>query len=225
MIAKGTCTIRTYQLFFFLVCLLFSNNLLANDSSPEIFQAAQSGLDRFLNQIPENDLESYGFSQNSLLDHASLGIPLELYKLLPSEVTDYAPGMSVDSLITKTGMWYFPVKINDKISCILIVDRIDNAWKAVSLGNAALAAQLSKVIRSLPKSDRADMKLICSFQAKEYLFTLPQKGQYNLTALGFQGLTNKTDSEKSAPLSLEEVSDTVNRLKPIIENNINDILR
>jgi len=122
--------------------------LMAEQGTPAgVLQAAAEGLQPYLSKIPADSLEQYGFVNGEALNTASLGTPFLLYTLTPAALQQYQAGMSVASVVTPTTMWYFPVLVAGQPRAILVVDRLNNQWKAVSLGYAGLAKELGALNR------------------------------------------------------------------------------
>jgi len=68
--------------------------------------------------------------------------------------------------------------------------------------------------------------LIAVFQARKYMFTVPEKDAYNLTPIVYaRGAGKKRSgrsSEDAAYSNMNMVSDTIERLKPVVEKNIRE---
>ena len=198
--------------------------LMAEQNAPEsVRQAAVEGLQPYLNKIPVESLEEFGFVRGDAVNMASLGTPFLLYTITPAALEQYRTGMTVASIVTPTTVWYFPVLIAGQPRVILVVDRLDNQWKAVSLGYAGLARELGALIRQWKASQGYQPMLIVVFQAKQYLFTIPEKDAYNLTRL----TANKAPATDplqaiAAPANdyatLGTVADVIDQLKPVVRN-------
>ena len=212
-------------------CILFCMMLLLSavsegtaEADSAITKAAEEGLQPFLNRIPQGELEKFGFAKEDSPDQAYTGSPFRLHTITPAALSAYQPGDSADSIISETGIWYFPVMLKNEIRAILIVDQIKGRWKAVSLGKAKLAGELAKVRKQWSERKGYNPLLIAVFQAGEYLFTVPEKDAYNLTPLMSVHRTDKRrsgqPSENSEYSDVDKLSDTVNRLKPAVEKNI-----
>lgn len=201
------------------ICILLCMAILLSAASEgiaeeAIIKAAEKGLQPFLNRIPQGELEQFGFAKGDSLEQAYAGNPFRLHTITPSALSAYQPGDSADSIISETGMWYFPVMLKNEIRAILIVDQVNGRWKAVSLGKAKLAAELAKVRKQWSEKKGYNPLLIAIFQAGEYLFTVPEKDAYNLTSV------HRTDKMRSVQSDVDKLSDTVKRLKPVVEKNI-----
>jgi hypothetical protein len=221
-ITRGREQLSKIQIFCVFLCmiLLFSNasKLIAQDAPLEVIQAAEEGLPLFLSEIPPGALEDYGFDENDNLDDAVLDQPFLLYVIDPTALDDYREGDTVYDVLRESLLWYFPIMINDAYKSLLVVDKLDGVWQAVSFGYARLAIQLEKILLHWPRSEGYDPLLSVSWQAGTYCFTVPQVDLYNLTRLDYYPPPpiDQINYEDLRPLS-----ETVKYLKPIVEEAVN----
>lgn len=215
--------------FFILFCMIllmaFASDGFAADAPAMVIQAAKEGLLPFLKQIPRNNLEKFGFTKKEILEEAYTGHPFKLYTITPAALSAYQAGDNIDSVLSETKMWYFPVMFKDEMRAILIVDQMDNEWKAVSLGRAKLAGELARVTKEWPYEKGYHPLLIAVFQAREYLFTVPEKDAYNLTPLVYARAGKKRSGRSSEDAEYSNVnmlSDTIGQLKPVVDRNIRE---
>ena len=112
--------------------------------------------------------------------------------------------------------------VNSNIRAILTVARLNGASKAVALGQASLARELEQVIQQWPRSKGYEPLLIMVFQAKVYLFTVPQKDDFNLTPFIFERGGLGTEFYKSGEKyeSTFELPLIIKKLKTAIKENI-----
>lgn len=200
--------------------------LMAEQNAPAaVQQAAIEGLHPFLNKISVDSLEQYGFIPGDVRSMATLGTPFLMYTITPSALAKYRTGMSVASMVTPTTMWYFPVLMGGQTRAILVVDQINNQWQAVSLGYAGLAGELGALSRQWNVAQGYHPMLIVVFQAKQYLFTVPEKGAYNLTRLTANRpeVTDPLQATKSLAddyATLGTVDAAMAQLKPVVKNTL-----
>jgi len=216
-----------------LVLITITIGQLCAFGQTEQVTAAEQGLQVFLKKVPEASKSSYGFDRDDLLEDAYLGRPFNLYTITPARLADFKSGDSVNSVISQTSLWYFPVMLHDKIKTILVVDKIQDKWSAVSLGYTPLAREIEEIIRQWPESKGFNPKIIIVFQADKYLFTIPEIDGYNLTFIDdhYEPEINKgcrkkplntTDTDSSRYSTLVEISKTIELLKPLVESSINE---
>ena len=158
-----------------------------------VVEAARSGLPSFLESIPPAEKSNFGFAPSARIDQAVLGRPFKVYAITPTALSAYREGDTVTSLLSPTGMWFFPIVFNGDIRSILTVARVKGDWKAVAIGRASLAGELRKVMNRWPRSAGYDPFLVMVFQAKQYFFSIPQIDDYNLNPFNFNsGSAGKT---------------------------------
>ena len=189
-------------------------------------QVAEECLHAFLEIIPQIQQEDgeFGFAETDSLDDVCLGVPYRLHRINSQALSDYQEGDTVSSVISKTQTWYFPVMLDDRIKALLMVDKVKGRWKAVGFGKANLSSELEGVRKNWPAS-KGYRPLLIIFQAREYLYTVPEKGAYNLTSLTFREdrMPLEDDmnlSAASAKSRLSNVTDVIDRLKSFSENNL-----
>ena len=210
----------------FVICLMtlclvhFEAN--AETAPQGVMDAARNGLYPFLQRISPDKFENYGFTAKDSLDNARLGSPFRVYTITPSTLFKYKSGDTVSSLISSTGMWYFPIMVDNDMRAILTVSRLNGVWKAVAMGQTSLARELGVVVRQWPRFKGYEPLLVMVFQAKSYFFTVPEKDDYNLTPFTFErkdfGLeSRKSDDKYSTTLDLSGI---INKLKTDVEENV-----
>lgn len=189
--------------------------MIAQVPHEDVLRAAETGLLPYLEKVPLDRIEQYGFVEGDVLQSATLGAPFLLHTITPEALERHLSGTPVAAMITPTSMWYFPVLIEGQARAVLVVDRLDDQWKAVSLGYAGLARELGMMSRQWPRSEGYDPVLIAVFQARQYLFTVPARGADNLTPLT---PISKTRDDRYSGLA--DASDVIAGLKPVVLNAV-----
>jgi hypothetical protein len=212
--------------YWTLICLFLFVSIASQGAPraapPEVVNAAREGLHPFLKRIPRDAMQDYGFAKDDPLDQCVLGRPFLVHTITPNAINKYQAGDTVGSIISRTNMWYFPVLLKGEVKAILVLDRIDNRWTAVSFGYAELAHKLSKLRKQWPKSKGYNPKLVAVFQAKEYLFTIPEKDSHNLTSFDFVK-SQRIPPGKVPDLSrLERLPNVIERLRPLHHGNVEE---
>lgn len=196
--------------------------LLAETAPPEVAAAAESGLPDFLAKIPPDGLRDYGFAPGDPLGDAYPGAPYRLREITPAALSTFSPTDTVGSLTRATSIWYFPVMLGGEAKAILIVDLLDGAWRAVSLGQAALAGELNEIGRQWPAAKGYDLRLIVSFQAASYFFSVPQAGDRNLTRIATRGAAAPRAPGRGYAAT-SGLASTIEALRPAVEENIRQV--
>jgi hypothetical protein len=200
---KLICSIA---IFFFFAAYMAQ----AQTAPPEVVAAAAAGLPPFLSRISPEARENYGFARSDAFAQVHLGVSFNLYTVTPDALLNYSAESRVISLLSKTNMWYFLVMIENNVKAILVVDRLDGKWQAVSLGYANLAKGLSRVLQRWPPSKGFNPWLIAVFQANEYLVLVPEESSDTLISL----LPGREE------LVMDKVTKVMERLKPAVREAI-----
>lgn len=197
-------------------------NASAEKAPQEVIEAARSGLLFFLKRIPAGEFKDYGFGPDAPIDRARVGIPFHVYMITPSALFAFKQGDSVNSVISPTEMWYFPVMVGDETRAMLVVDKVGSSWQTVSLGMAPLAGEMGKVMKRWPRAQGYDPLLVVVFQASEYFFTVPQKDDRNLTALlpRAGAIESELKGQGKEYSSTTELPRMLEILKPLVQENL-----
>ena len=110
----------------------------------EVLSAATNGLPVFLAHVPPQEKGLYGFAKEDDPARCHLGTPLLQHTITPASLKKAAPNAAVSSVSSDTTMWFFPVMLGSQTKALLVVDRMDTGWKAVSMGYAELARELER---------------------------------------------------------------------------------
>jgi hypothetical protein len=186
----------------------------------DVYWAAEDGLAGFIKQIPWESMKLYGFENNDHIKNLKLGRPFKLFSISPDALLDYSTNDSIDYLIQETQMWYFPVMLKGKEKAILVIDIVDNKWKAVLFGHATLAKELQKMRKQWPREKGYNPKLIAVFQAKEMFFHIPEKDSQNLTSLKQKNRVAAIKADGKNYSKLEMLSNAVPRLTLLVTKNL-----
>ncbi|MCP3966179.1 MAG: hypothetical protein GY750_04405 [Lentisphaerae bacterium] len=213
-----------------LILLITIITPIASFGQAEQINAAKAGLKIFMKHISREAAIMDGFDQSDNLQNAYLGKPFNLYRVDPDKLLNFKSEQSVNSVISKTNLWYFPVLIDKEIRSILVVGKLNGEWSAVALGYKNLASEIGKVRKQWPENKGFDPRIIITYQGAKYLFTVPEVDGYNMTFIDFSHLkkseylsfkssASKEDSERYSYSKLNNVRNIVKDLKPIIASS------
>jgi hypothetical protein len=185
---------------------------------PEVLSAAQSGLSAFLDRIPRDEMEPYGFPKGSDLSQARLGEPFLLYQITPASLRHQRAGQSVRALISPTTRWHFPVILDTGARALLVIDQDKEGWKAVSLGYASLAGALNHIRKQWPASKGYHPQFVAMFPAKQFFFSIPEHDDHNLTPIPSAPQT-PGNSEGQSPKSTYSTANTaLGRVEEVVKH-------
>jgi hypothetical protein len=119
-----------------LILLIFLSSGCFGQSSEDIKKAAISELHVFLDRIPRNMEQSYGFQSRTEFEKAAIGEPVRVYKL-------------AEGIITPTAEWRVPVIVDTLYRALLTVS-FDSLAEVVDLGAKSLASELQSYTRQGP---------------------------------------------------------------------------
>ena len=216
-----------YSVIIFLFVGFHAN---AQEPPDQAVQIANEALQPFLDLIPVAAMEQYGFTKDDNLNQVTLGSAYRLYTITPGALFGFQESDPVSSVISETDFWYFPVMLDNKMKAILIVEFFNDEWRAGALGYARLTQDLAQVAKRYPKSSGYNLQLIRVYQANEFLFTVPEIDQYNLTSIVQNDVTFEGEPTqhklKSVPTekysNLDNISTVIKKLQPIAKKNIEE---
>ncbi len=145
------------RIFFSVILVFFLLHIWCNDYK-EILGAANRDLMMYLEAIPEINIQSYGFQSGVQIYDARLGTPFQIAVINPHKVLYADNNSSFTSISEKTLLWYVPVLVNGNICCLLLIDRFNGKYQAVSIGYRALALSVSEYLKN-SNDDIQDVEL------------------------------------------------------------------
>lgn len=179
----------------------------------QVKQAADDGLDRWLQAIPEQDLEHYGFSGGSSFDGIMLGQPYCVHTLTPEALKSAENGIDISEVIVATNMWFVPLIQDGKARCMLTVDLMPEGWRAVSIGAYPVSRELVDLQRQFSDYDRAFLRV---FQATADFLVVERDGQVQLAA--FESSRRVLGLKDTGQLL--ETAAVAKQLAPLVQINI-----
>lgn len=206
-----------------LSALLFS--LHAEQPSPEVLAAAQSGLPVMLNGINKPEvLAQFNFAAGEDITTSTLGAPFFLRTITPAALETYTKGTNIASLLSPTGMWYFPVIYKNDIRLFMTVAEMNGEWKAVSIGIGPLAKKMNKVLDAWPAKNGHSPILVQIFETHEYFFIVPNGKSNNFTPVFPMSFAKDENSKPRKPFAsekgsfaeLDNADDVVDELLPAV---------
>ena len=203
-----------------LLSLLLSFQILYSDvgmagmsEASLVLMAAKRDLPTFFNNLRPDAKIRLGLDNDTTLDKIKFGKPYQMNIIQPNSLESISESGNVDLLLEESSQWYIPIKINNQIRSLCIVDKVKDEWKLVSIGHKPLATEVSKVIKAWPSSKGYTIKLAVSYQTKTVFFTVEQMGRKNLTPL----LINKGKKYEHYK-NIKEFKDTVKEYKARLNN-------
>lgn len=150
----------------------------------EIVAAAEAGLARFLELVPQGSEGAYGFADRGQMSRARPGAP---YQVVLFEHRRSA-GPDLDA-VQPVEEWRVPVVCDGEARALLTVARVDGALKAVDFGAAVLAKEIGRAEREQGMAGK---------EARRALVRFPQL-RADVVALGRPGA--RLDEATMVPLT------------------------
>lgn len=206
---------------FALILLIFPASSLSREAAPqEVIQAAVDGLGPFLEAIPSQDSEHYGFASTEDLTNATLGKPFKVYTITPDKILNYSQEMELPSLISPTNLWFFPVVYEGKVRTTLTVDFVNGEWKAVAIGRSGLAKQLERIENKWPESDGYDHQFIRIYQAQSDFVAVSKERILKIVPLESAAVALKLKKVIEGIYGLYTPSEIIPKLSPAVRENL-----
>ncbi len=196
------------SLIFLLV--FFCLGLAAEELPPAgAIQAAEKGIVEFPFAVP---------GQTGLVN-AKLQNGFQVYTVSPAELMESS---HISSIIVPTGMWRFVVVSNDQPAALITVQQVNGQWTAVSMGGAALAVEMSKVMEKWSKTDGYTHRFVRIYKARADFVEISrasdthEPGFVPLTSSRVAlGITGQFD-----PQTVMYNSEFIMSLKEIVDTNV-----
>jgi hypothetical protein len=188
----------------------------------EIATAAKEGLNKFLKEIPPQNLQHMGFQIEKDNENTELGEGFQVYTIHPDKILKFEKGAwLLKDLLTPTNLWEFIVVEGGKAQAVLTVDLMGNKWIAVAIGASGLATQLKNFTDAWPNSSGYQYKFIRIYQALADFLEVSQGeniiGVIPLTSARAALALPQMDFN---PLELLNFEDILMGLKPIVRENL-----
>jgi hypothetical protein len=144
-----------------------------------LLMAGQTAFDNMMdmaNKYPD----AYGFNAEDALSEAKLGAPMSVYTIEESARSSYQSGQPIKPLLKPIRQWVFPVKMGDRICCMVEVKQTGREY-IPGQGNKSLAMAWNKILQKWPTEDGYHPMLVVNPEIPGYYFTVPELPQQNMT--------------------------------------------
>lgn len=206
---------------FLFILLIFPASAISREAAPQaVIQAAIDGLGTFLEAIPSQDLEHYGFASAEDLTYATLGKPFKVYTITPDKILNYGQDTKLPSVVSPTNRWLFPVICWGKVRTILTVDFVHGEWRAVAIGRSGLAKQLERIENKWPDSDGYDHQFIRIYQAQSDFVAVSKERILKIVPLESAAVALKLKKAIEGTYVLYDPSEIIPKLSPIVRENL-----
>lgn len=170
--------------------------------SPEIIAAARQGLVDFPG-----------------LTGASLQEGFQVYTVSPAALMS---GSDLGANTIPTGQWRFVMSCGQQPMGLLTVAQVEGQWKAVSLGGAGLATEMSRVLKTWSPGNGYNFRFVRVYQAMTDLVEISRVNESREP--GYVPLTSARESlglqGEFAPEVLLKASEIMTPLRDAVAKNI-----
>jgi len=108
-----------------------NNSLTTPPETDSILKIANTQINSFINNIPDQNLGDYGFKNREELNKIIFGNPIKIFTLK-------------DTAIVFTSTWRVPIVIDNEYRALLTIIKENGAYKAVDFGARVLAEEIFK---------------------------------------------------------------------------------
>jgi hypothetical protein len=102
-----------------------------------------------------------------------------IYTISPDQILNYNVGSDVESIISPTDIWLFPVVSKGEARTLITVDSVDGEWRAVSIGGSGVAKQWA----SITGNSSAAYKFVRVYQAMADFVLMSDVGETKMAPL------------------------------------------
>ena len=180
-------------------------------------KAVKEGGNTLIEKIPAESVQEYGFDSLEAVQTATRGEPYRLLAISPQSLANYVPGNTLDSLLSQTALWYFPLLVNGEEKAFLVVEEMPGfPCRVVSLGYVRLARQIQIARLGGSRAIEQKNRLVVVYQAHEFFLADAATGPNKLYSLRQTTSQTKGGSREVSNL----LDDVVSRLQPVVEQNL-----
>ena len=186
----------------------------------KVWQAAREGLSPFLKAIPPKQSEQYGFPPGNGFGNTSLGHPYRVMTIDPQVLMNFDVNEDIRTRLLPTQSWVFPIMQNGEPRAILTVGFLDDKWQAVAIGHAEFARDLYSLERTWADGKGYTTTLVRIYQAASDVLLLTKNERVDVLPMESARVCLKLGSVKDGAKELYSVPEIVNKLAPVVEENI-----
>jgi hypothetical protein len=196
-----------------LVVMIFSQQKMVYCQRHEILDSTvilsvlQSGLENYLNKIPDGKEIDFGFNSKEEFNKILFGNPLQIYTI--------SEDLSSDIYFSPTTIWKVPLIVDDSYRCFLDILLINGAYKVVGMGLNKLASDLDAYERHRHLKVINDRAIFIDYSLSAY-FLVIKDASNNINFFPFRPMTffnsnEFSNKEKYSSNEIFEMLKTINK--------------
>jgi len=120
----------------------------------EIQPVAQKALKTFSRLVTKENYKRMGFEDPEEVRSATLGAPLQDFIVRLDKLKSYAPGGSLEELLTATDQVIYPVLAKGRVRSSITISKTGGSWRAVSFGGPNFIKLISGTLEENTKATR-----------------------------------------------------------------------
>lgn len=170
-----------------------------------------------------DSLHSLGFDSLSDVDNAELGEGFEVYIIDALKLLDETTPQDIQSHVSSTNVWYFPVLIDGKAKSLLQLRLKAGKWVLVGIFPLKLAKEMVDIRAAWPESAGYQYRFVKIQQASSDIIELFLKGK----AIGVIPLSSYSRIDKKGksteefnPRDIRDPKEVLTTLRPVVKQNI-----
>ena len=153
---------------------------LSSDPSEELIIAAKEGLGDFLNNIPLNDINRFGFANQEEIKEATLKGPYRIYTIKEEEILSFKESSDLLAVIEYSDLWYFPIIVGKDWRNMLHLKKVDRKWEAIDMGGTKLAADFQELQRTWKENEGYRFAILINYKHNLVFILINKELDYKL---------------------------------------------
>ena len=130
-----------------LLLLLLGFILLWSTEVQDVLASADKGFSTFFTAVQKKSYEKYGFDRGDIVSDFTFGTPFQILAIDPGKIQQEKSENDLFSLTENSELWYVPVVKKENVCCLLLIDKINDDFEAVSMGYRPLAVTIFKYLQ------------------------------------------------------------------------------
>jgi hypothetical protein len=123
-------------------------------------------------------IHDLGFDNRPDIEKIVLGEGFEIFTIDPDKLLDESSPQNLQSLVTTTNVWYFPLVVDGNPKTLLKLGFTAGKWSSGSLGSAKFLKEIVTFREAWPASSGYQYRLIHIRQASSHIIELSQNGKF-----------------------------------------------
>ncbi len=194
--------------FLLVILILICCSFIWCSECNRVLKAANRDILKYLEAIQSSNMQRFGFQSESQINNTVPGEPFQIAILNPEKINELTEICTIESLSDKTDLWYVPIISQEQICCFLLVDKINDEFKAVSIGYRPLAVSLFRYFEKTGRELQNTRFYQCRRNGTIYMH--PVSSEEDITIMN-----SKSIAEMNNDFVVQSIKKTVLGLKKV----------